>query len=531
MSKRKRRQKGEGALFLRSDGRWVARVELGGRSGSDRRREFYGSTPEEAMGKRKEFLRKRDSGFTTPKGQAPRVGAWMLHWLHFTARGEVEETTWHSSYRSKVELHIAPFFERTKLTNEELDEQLISEFHHHLLAKGLAPGSIVQIHRILSMGLKAAVVAKKLARNPASNRTPPKVEATEMETLLEEEVEAVLEVIAQRRLRARWLLAMTSGMRQGEALGLTWPYVQVTDPDRATVAVEWEITRLPWVHGCEDPHACGNRRQVDQRNDDGTPKKLRGTYHRFPCPPNCPPRGRHKHLRPCSGEPCTVHTHTEGCKSSCRKIEHLCPCPVNCTGHASACPKRQNGGQVLKRPKSAKSRRTFRIPPEMARELRAHKARQASERLAKGPTWEGWAHVSHTKKCKQGCTRHCDAKPRRSQKGRVCTDCGRPWKADSLVFTQPSGRPVDAQRDWSEWQDICTEADIDPSRVHDLRHLAATRLLQGRTDIKVVQHILGHANPAFTQKVYQHVTDALLDDAADAMSRGLGSWPEAQSDT
>lgn len=528
MAKNKRRQKGEGALFQRSDGRWVARVELGyGTNGG--RREFYGATPEEAMGARKDFLRKRADGFTALKGRAPRVGPWMMHWLHYTARGSVEETTWHKTYKSKVERHIVPFFERTPLTNEVLDEALIGEFHQHLLAKGLSPSSVGQVHRILSQGLKAAVVAKKIARNPASNRTPPKVEAVEMETLLEEEVEAVLEVVARRRSRARWLMGMVTGMRQGEVLGLMWSYVDIGDPERATVAVEWEITRLPWAHGCDDPHACGKRRQVDQRNDDGTPKKLRGTYHRFPCPPDCKPRGRHKHVLACAGNPCTVHVHEESCKTSCRKIAHLCPCPSDCTGHASACPKRKAGGQVLKRPKSAKSRRTFRIPPELARELKAHKAKQAAERLALGPAWEGWAHTSHSKTCPKGCTRHCSAKPRRASRGRICAECNRPWKVDSLVFTQPSGRPVDAQRDWSEWQEICAEADVDPSRVHDLRHLAATRLLQDRTDIKVVQHILGHANPAFTQKVYQHVTDALLDDAADAMSRGLGSWPEAHS--
>ena len=56
-------------------------------------------------------------------------------------------------------------------------------------------------------------------------------------------------------------------------------------------------------------------------------------------------------------------------------------------------------------------------------------------------------------------------------------------------------------------------------RVHDLRHGAATSLLEAGMDVRVVQEIMGHATPGFTQASYQHVRPVLHQAAADAMDK------------
>src|SRR5438309_5243723 len=126
-----RRQHAEGSLYQRSsDGRWIAVVHLGWKGGKRQRRVFTGKTPDAAVERRGKFLAARRDGFTLPKGQQPSVADWMLHWLHNIARGQVEPTTWHKSYRQKVTGLICPYFERVPLAG--LDEEMFESWHREL---------------------------------------------------------------------------------------------------------------------------------------------------------------------------------------------------------------------------------------------------------------------------------------------------------------------------------------------------------------------------------------------------------------
>src|ERR1017187_6344173 len=155
-----RRQHGEGSVFRRQrDSRWVARADLGWRSGKRDRREFVAATPEEAMRRRTEFLDRRRDGFTVPKGRQPYVDEWMRHWLHNIAKKKVAPTTWHKSYRQKVEDLICPYFERVPLP--DLDEEMIEAWHGVLeetvskrTGQPLSASTIGQAHRIFSSALK-----------------------------------------------------------------------------------------------------------------------------------------------------------------------------------------------------------------------------------------------------------------------------------------------------------------------------------------------------------------------------------------
>ncbi len=59
-------------------------------------------------------------------------------------------------------------------------------------------------------------------------------------------------------------------------------------------------------------------------------------------------------------------------------------------------------------------------------------------------------------------------------------------------------------------------------RFHDLRHTAATLLLQGGIHVKVVSELLGHASIGITLEVYGHVLPDMQESAADEMDRVLG---------
>lgn len=223
-----RRQHGEGSVFRRGrDGRWVARADLGWKNGRRDQRLFVRATPEAAIEARAKFMDRRRDGFTMPKGRQPYVSEWMLHWLHNVAKREVAATTWEKSYRQKVTGLICPFFERTVLA--ELTEDDIEAWHAHLeetpserTGRPLSASTIGQAHRIMSRALKVAVRRGKLPRNPCSNVTPPHVEEVELELPSGAEVKRILKRCETWPRGDRWVLAITTGVRQGEALALEW---------------------------------------------------------------------------------------------------------------------------------------------------------------------------------------------------------------------------------------------------------------------------------------------------------------------
>lgn len=59
-----------------------------------------------------------------------------------------------------------------------------------------------------------------------------------------------------RRNGVRFALALAVGLRQGEAIGLKW---SDWDGKANTLTIRRALQRQTWLHGCDDPHACGSR--------------------------------------------------------------------------------------------------------------------------------------------------------------------------------------------------------------------------------------------------------------------------------
>lgn len=90
---------------------------------------------------------------------------------------------------------------------------------------------------------------------------------------------------------------------------------------------------------------------------------------------------------------------------------------------------------------------------------------------------------------------------------------------DGVVFTRENGRPVHPHVLSQTFERLHTKAGLPKVRLHDLRHTHATLLLKAGVPLKVVSERLGHASPAFTMAVYQHVLPGMQRDAADTFAR------------
>jgi integrase len=83
-----------------------------------------------------------------------------------------------------------------------------------------------------------------------------------------------------------------------------------------------------------------------------------------------------------------------------------------------------------------------------------------------------------------------------------------------LVFDSTTGTPLLYRNVMRTYQRLCKRAGVRPIRIHDLRHLHATLLLQAGVHPQVVSERLGHASVAFTLETYSHVLPHLQTEAA-----------------
>lgn len=93
----------------------------------------------------------------------------------------------------------------------------------------------------------------------------------------------------------------------------------------------------------------------------------------------------------------------------------------------------------------------------------------------------------------------------------VARTCGAELAADSFVFSPE----VDGSRPWNPyhwttaWRRLREKLGLPKAtRLHDLRHFAATHLLADGVDVKTVAGRLGHANAATTLNIYGHFVPA-----------------------
>ncbi|HVM08193.1 MAG TPA: site-specific integrase [Acidimicrobiales bacterium] len=97
----------------------------------------------------------------------------------------------------------------------------------------------------------------------------------------------------------------------------------------------------------------------------------------------------------------------------------------------------------------------------------------------------------------------------------------RATSADGLVFSRPDGSPIHPDLFSQIFDRTVAKLTVPKISLHDLRHTHATLLLKAGVPVKVVSERLGHASPAFTMTVYQHVIPGMQAEAAATFLRVL----------
>jgi integrase len=215
----KRRGHGEGSIKQRADGLWEARVSLDG----GKRKSLYGKTRKEAQDKLRAALRDLDAGLDL-SADRQTVAQFLEKWLAASARPSVKTKTY-EGYESIVRVRVLPRIGRKPLAKvSPLDLQAL---YTDLADAGLSPRSIHHTHRVLHRAFGQAVRWNLVARNPCDGTQAPRAARSEMKVWTPEEAEAFLASTREHPAHALYVLALTTGMRQGELLGLKWADVDL----------------------------------------------------------------------------------------------------------------------------------------------------------------------------------------------------------------------------------------------------------------------------------------------------------------
>ncbi|MFF3288473.1 tyrosine-type recombinase/integrase [Streptomyces sp. NPDC003023] len=251
-SKRTRQPNGRSSIYLGKDGKWHGRVTVGIRDdGKPDRRHVERKTRAEVAEAVRELERQRDAKTVRKPGKPWTVKTWLTHWIENIAPLGVNENTM-VGYGAAVRKHLIPGLGAHRL--DRLKPEHIETFYAAMQAKGSKPATAHQAHRTFRTALNEAVRRGHLGQNPVRLAKAPRVREDEVEPYSVEEVRRMLRAADKRRNSARWAVALSLGLRQGEALGLKWTDV---DLNGGVLMVRRSRRRPRYAHGCGD--TCGRK--------------------------------------------------------------------------------------------------------------------------------------------------------------------------------------------------------------------------------------------------------------------------------
>ncbi|WP_329138319.1 site-specific integrase [Streptomyces sp. NBC_01476] len=401
---RRVRANGDGTVYQRKDGRWEAAGYVLAPGNTRKRVHVYGTTRKDALAKLTEKIATSNRGIPAPSAQGS-VGAFLTYWLETVAVHRLRENT-HTRYTAVVRLYVIPGLGNKKLA--KLTAKDVRTWLDHLrttcqcctrgldtardqpqccavgkcCSKRLSPLTLTYVHSVLKSALEHAVREEEIPRNVARNVRMGAPRPRRFEPLTAEEARAFLTATNGHRLSALFELALRTGLRKGELLGLRWEDLDLAG---ATASI---------------------RRTLQRTN---------------------------------------------------------------------------SGGLTALPTKTESSERRIALPTECLRSLEQHRERQRQERAAAGTG----------------------------------------WKASGYVFTRPDGSPIEGATLTRHFNTLLRRAALRRIRFHDLRHSAATFLLEQGVELVVIKELLGHAHIGVTATVYAHVRLRLQRNAIDLLGNAL----------
>lgn len=254
--------------------------------GSVDRRHVRGKTKSVVTAKVTDLEDQRRKGDYAGVHQIHTVEQWLRHWVeHHDVRAKSR-----AAYRTAVYKHLIPGLGQHSL--KSLRAHHVETFYKTMYdtmvedkqgkqERKYRPATVHQVHRTLRTALADAVKKSYLGTNPAAGAAVPTDQSSgaadwDVETFTVHEARSILAATEEVRAGVRYVIAMTTGLRQGECLGLKWDkHVSLDNDPMAELNVREQLQRQTWQHDCgerrpDGTHPCGRKRGCDcPRKRDG----------------------------------------------------------------------------------------------------------------------------------------------------------------------------------------------------------------------------------------------------------------------
>jgi integrase len=209
-----RRGQGEGSIYLRKDGRWCASITLENR----KRKTFYGKTRKEVQEKLRVALNEQKQGILST-GPQQSMKQFLEQWLEEVHKPTLRIGTY-KGYRRYLDKHIFPVLGHIPV--QKLTPQKVQAFYTRKQQEGLSAKSVNNIHGMLHKALDHAVRWGLAPRNVCDAVSLPKQRRRDIQPLTEKQARQLLASAQGHKLEGLLILAVTTGMREGELLALKW---------------------------------------------------------------------------------------------------------------------------------------------------------------------------------------------------------------------------------------------------------------------------------------------------------------------
>ena len=257
-TKRPRRSAGEGAIYETADGRLRGSVLVDLPDGGQKRVYVSGRTRADVV--RKLDAKRKESAAGAVTGET--LGEYLARWI-VACKPRLRPAT-HTEYARHVAQYWAALA-RTPLTR--LRPQDVEQRLGQLLERGLSPQTVRHARSTLRRALNDAIREGILHRNAAALARPPRVAGREMRALSPSEAGRLLSATADDPWGPFYAVALGTGCRLGELLGLSWDDVA---EDGASIVVRRSLAAVDNI----DPET-GKRRRTWRLAEPKTAKSRR----------------------------------------------------------------------------------------------------------------------------------------------------------------------------------------------------------------------------------------------------------------
>jgi len=358
----------EGSIYKRSNGTWRAQISLEGK-----RLSYTAKTRQECHDWLRKTLDLIDGGMTFRKSEYT-LGEFLLEWIQAKKNSLRPKPA--RQYESIIKNDLLPAFGNAKLN--QLNLERINRYYAKLTAERRGTRTIRLIHSVLHSALEHALRIGLISKNPSSGAILPRKQNREMKIFNEEQVSVFLIAAESSRFKLIYRIALATGMRQSEILGLKWEDVD-------------------WIKS-----AITVQRQAQFVNGSGI---------------------------------------------------------------------------VFLDPKTLSGFRKITLGKNLLEELRNYRVTQ--EKLK--------------------------------------TKRGKRWQENNLIFATGNGTPINSRNIERDYYRILASTDLPKIRFHDLRHTAASLMINHGIPIVIVSKILGHSKPSVTLNIYAHCITEYQHEAAKVM--------------